>query len=202
MSRALRTTNAAWRAATLVACLLVHGPASADPPRERAPRPELSAEPQERRREMQERLRDRLEHLRELRAQRRRRDELKAELDRELSKDHPNAEALKRKLEAFAQTRDERRRERRTILSHRWGASAERAEVREELVRHARTQARLERLRLVAATERSGVRRQRLLERIERLSKLESQRHERTMQALVPPPSAASAAPPGSAGAP
>jgi hypothetical protein len=71
-------------------------------------------------------------------------------------------------------------------LRQRWGHSMAKDDVKAELERHARRLARLQRLEIVAATERSGAPRERLIDRLGKLRDLENTRHERAMKTLVP----------------
>lgn len=132
-------------------------------------------------------MRDRFEQLRKRRVQRARAEQLRSEIDGELAKDKPDRAILQQKLAELAETRAERRRERQLSIRRRWGTLADREDVKQELERHARNQARLERMKFLAATERSGVARTRLLERLKRAQEAEAERHQRSMQALAPP---------------
>ena len=152
-------------------------------PRERPGRPDSSAAPQQRR----ERMHAEPERLRAAMEQRRHVGKLKAEIERELAQETPNRELLQKKLEELAESRAERGRARKLVLSHELGPSAQQPEVRRELERHARAVARLERIKYLAATERSGASRKRLLERVARMSELEERRHHHRVRALLYP---------------
>jgi hypothetical protein len=93
---------------------------------------------------------------------------------------------LKQKLSAFEALRSERRREQRARLHSRYGTAVTRPEVKSELEHHARRLARLQRMEVVAATEREGKAKQTLLDRIQNLRTLEETRHRKVMQELVP----------------
>lgn len=142
-------------------------------------------------------MHDRFEQLRKRRIQRVRVEQLRKELDAELAKDKPDRAALQHRLAELAETRSERGRQRQLSIRRRWGSVVDREDVKAELERHARNQARLERMKFVAATERSGAARTRLLDRIKRATDAEGERHQRKMQALTAP--SAPAAPSGAA---
>jgi len=152
-------------------------------PRERPSRPESSAMPHARR----ERMHEQIDRLRAAVEQRRHVGKLKAEIEHELGQETPNRELLQKKLEELAESRAERRRTRQLSLAHELGPSAEKPEVRGELERHARAVARLERIKFLAATERSGDSRKQLLERVARLSELEERRYHQRVRALLQP---------------
>ncbi|HET9932575.1 MAG TPA: hypothetical protein VFQ35_17855 [Polyangiaceae bacterium] len=130
-------------------------------------------------------VRNRFDQLRKLRAQRQHAQQLKRDIDAELAKENPDRAVLAQKSAEYAEIRADRRRDRLLSIRRRWGTLADRPDFNRELERHARTQARIERLKFVAATERSGAARTRLLERINHLAELESERYQKTMQALT-----------------
>ncbi|MGC4088593.1 MAG: hypothetical protein QM756_11990 [Polyangiaceae bacterium] len=136
------------------------------------------------------------ERLRHFREQRRHVEELKSDIDREIAAPQPNKEQLQRKLEEYRGSRDERRRQTQFLLQHRYGDQAQSPALRAELARHARLVARLERIRFLAATERAGAQRKRLLDRTETLRKAEDERHRRALASLLPAPSPSAAATP------
>ena len=122
----------------------------------------------------------------------------------ELKNGNPHPEELKKKLEELRTLRDDRRHEQRAFLHRRWGHDVGKPVAKDELERHARRLARLQRLEVLAATERTGDARKRLIARIEQLRALEEKRHEEAMKKLLPdaPPAVASAEPGGSAASP
>jgi hypothetical protein len=138
-------------------------------------------------------MRQRVQQLRELRNQRRRAQELKSEIEAELEKDRPDRELLKQKLAEFAETRAARKREKQLVLRHRLGEAASRDDVKQELARHGKTLARIERLKFLASSERTGAARKRLLDRLQKVSEREEQRHQKALTELAP--NAAMAAP-------
>lgn len=102
-----------------------------------------------------------------------------------LRKPDATPEEIRQKLAELKEHSADLQRERRRSLHQRWGASAQKPEVKAELERHGRTLARLRRMQFLAATERQGEARAKLLERLGRLVNLERGRHERAMEALV-----------------
>jgi hypothetical protein len=148
-------------------------------------------------------MRDRLDRLRERglegRQRRERAAELRKSIDEQIKSGNPHPDELKKQLEELKSLRDDRRYEQRAFIRRHWGRAMHKPDVREELERHARRLARLQRLEVVAATERTGDQRKKLIERIEKLRTQENERHEEVMKKLVPegptPEPSASAAP-------
>lgn len=97
----------------------------------------------------------------------------------------PDKEELKKKIAEWHEARDDRRRDHRARLMSRWGKTLAKADVNDELRLHARRTARLARMEEVAATEKAGDARAKLLERIEKLRKAEDERHKRAMERLA-----------------
>jgi hypothetical protein len=91
---------------------------------------------------------------------------------------------LKKELEALKADRKQRREQHREALKVRWGNSLAAPAVREELKHHERRMAHLNRMLLVAETERKGQAKDKLVERIEKLRDQENERHERKMSQL------------------
>lgn len=124
---------------------------------------------------------------------------LSNEVAEQLRNGNPNPEELKRKLEGLRLLRNERRHDQRAFLRQRWGNTVDKPDVKQELELHARRLARLQRLEVVVATERTGDQRKRLIARIERMRALENKRHETAMTKLVPegasPPQGSASAP-------
>jgi myosin heavy subunit len=158
----------------------------------------------QRREQVSERFRERMdrmqERMHEMREKRERLHTLDREVAEALKSGNPHPEELKKKLEELRSLREDRRHEQRAFLHRRWGRDAFKPEAKDELERHARRLARLQRLEVIAATERTGDARKRLIARIEQLRALEEKRHEEAMKKLVPdaPPAAAASAELGS----
>jgi hypothetical protein len=91
---------------------------------------------------------------------------------------------LKKELEALKADRKQRREQHREALKARWGNSLAAPAVREELRHHERRMAHLNRMLLLAETERKGQAKDKLVERIEKLKSQEDERHERKMSQL------------------
>lgn len=150
-------------------------------------------------RERMDRMQDRSHDLRE---RHERALTLSHDIREQLKNGNPHPAELKKQLEELQSMREDRRRDQRMSLQRRWGRGIRSPEVKDELERHARRLARLQRLEVVAATERAGDGRKKLIARIEALRTQEDKRHEEAMKKLVPdaPPAAdASTAPGGSA---
>ena len=91
---------------------------------------------------------------------------------------------LKKELEALRADRKERREQHRAALKERWGNSLAASAVLAELKHHERRMAHLNRMLLLAETERKGKAKDKLVERIEKLKSHENERHERKMSQL------------------
>jgi hypothetical protein len=91
---------------------------------------------------------------------------------------------LKQELAALKESRGERRRQHRADLKERWGDGLAQPAAREELRHHERRMARLERMQLLAQTERAGAAKDKLVPRIEKLISRENARHQRKMEQL------------------
>jgi hypothetical protein len=96
-----------------------------------------------------------------------------------LSKDE-----LKKELAALRESRAERRQARREALRERWGQKLAEPSVQQELRHHERRMAQLERMALLAQTDRSGKAKDALVARIDKLTERENQRHERKLSQL------------------
>jgi hypothetical protein len=108
------------------------------------------------------------------------------------------APRLRQKWQELSLDRPQRARERRARLRQQLGVALSVPDVRRELELHARRNAELRRLRFLAENARSGQQREKLLARIQRLTKLEDERHERRiaeLRAALPIASAAPALP-------
>ena len=97
-------------------------------------------------------------------------------------------EELKKELAALDKSRNERRREHREALKQRWGADLARPPAREELRHHERRMAQLERMSLLAQSERSGAAKGKLVARIDKLVARENERHQRKMTQVAAQP--------------
>jgi hypothetical protein len=120
---------------------------------------------------------------------------------------HLKPEAVKQKIEEWRAARGERRREHVEAIRAHWGQALGRPEVVAELKRHALRMATLGRIEELAATERTGDARTRVLDRVEKLRTRENERHERAMQKLAaggaaPGPSGSAAPTPAPSAAP
>jgi hypothetical protein len=91
---------------------------------------------------------------------------------------------LGERLKALRDSRSERRQQHRAALKERWGERLTLPDARQELLHHERRMAQLNRMLLLATTERSDQAKQQLCARIEKLQDRENQRHERKMASL------------------
>jgi hypothetical protein len=96
-------------------------------------------------------------------------------------------EELKKELAALDGSRGDRRGRHRQVLKERWGGELTRPSALEELRHHERRMAQLERMSLLAQTERSGAAKDQLVTRIDKLIARENERHERKMSQLAAP---------------
>ncbi len=99
-----------------------------------------------------------------------------------LSKDE-----LKAQLEALNDDRKQRRERHREQLKERWGQRLAAPAAAAELRHHSRRMAHLNRMLLVTETEKKGADKDKLVARIEKLTELENQRHERKMNQIEAP---------------
>jgi hypothetical protein len=99
-----------------------------------------------------------------------------------LSKDE-----LKAQLKALNDDRKQRRERHRKQLEERWGQRLAAPAAAAELRHHSRRMAHLNRMLLVAETEKKGADKDKLVARIEKLTELETQRHERKMNQIEAP---------------
>jgi hypothetical protein len=120
-----------------------------------------------------------------------------AELGERHAKGKLKKAELKQELAALKESRGERRRQHRADLKERWGDGLAQPAAREELRHHERRMARLERMLLLAQTERAGAAKDKLVARIEKLIAHENGRHERKMEQLQ---AQVGKAPPGAEG--
>jgi hypothetical protein len=105
------------------------------------------------------------------------RDELKAG---KLKK--PDLEA---RLSKLRDNNKERRDNHRAALKARWGEHLAKTDAQNELAVHERRMAKLNRLLLLAQTERTGKESEKLSERVEKLIELETARHEKRMTQIT-----------------
>jgi hypothetical protein len=166
---------------------------------------------EERREQMSEHMRERMERMQGRSHEAHERHErariLGNEIAEQLRNGNPRPEELKKQLEELKSLREDRRQDQRAFLRQRWGGAVHKPDVKDELERHARRLARLQRLEIVAATERTGEPRKKFIARIEQMRTQENERHEKAMKRLVPEaanPSeaAAASAAPAAASAP
>lgn len=191
---------------SLSAALMLASAARAEEPAESGPSDSNSLRGEQREQRRQER-RARFEQIRAQHARRRQLEQLKHDIDAELTKENPDKALLEQKEAEYAAARADRSRDRQRAIRRRWGALADRDDVKRELERHAKTRARIERLKFLAATERTGAVRTRLMERLKRVAELENEKYERNMQELTgrpqnPSPDLPTAAPSESGAAP
>ncbi|MEO8181033.1 MAG: hypothetical protein ABI895_19530 [Deltaproteobacteria bacterium] len=119
------------------------------------------------------------------------REELKSkltELRERQAQGKLSKEELKKELATLRESRGERRQSRREALHKRWGHRLAEPTVQQELRHHERRMARLERMALLAQTDRSGAAKEALVARIGRLTAQEKERHERKMSQLETKP--------------
>jgi len=95
---------------------------------------------------------------------------------------------LKDRLAKLSEDRGARKKEHREFVKNRWGALLAQPSVREELRLHARRTAFLSRALLLAQTEPSIKDKDKLIERIEKLTERENDRHEKAMTRLQASP--------------
>jgi hypothetical protein len=145
---------------------------------------------EDRREQMSEHMRERMERMKDRMHGSHERHERARKLNNEVAEQlrsgKADPEELKKKLEELKSLRNDRRSDQRAFLRQRWGGAVHKPDVKEELERHARRLARLQRLEVVVATERTGDQRKRLIDRIERMRAIENKRHETAMTKLVP----------------
>jgi hypothetical protein len=113
-----------------------------------------------------------------------------------LSKDE-----FKAQLAALDKDRAQRRAQHQAEIQSRWGRDLGRPPMMDELRRHARREAFLNRMMVVAQTERSGKDQQKLIDRIEAMSAREDAHHDKRMAEIkaAADSNAPGAAPAGSA---
>lgn len=184
---------------SLSAALMLASAARAEEPAESAPSDESPPLRDEQREQRRQERRARFEQIRAQHARHRQLEQLKNEIDAELTKENPDKGLLRQKGAEYAAARADRSRDRQQAIRRRWGALADRDDVKRELERHAKTRARIERLKFLAATERTGAARTRLTERLKRVAELENEKYERNMQALTARPESPSTEPPAAA---
>ena len=123
--------------------------------------------------------------------------ELRALRD-ELKAGKVKKEELEARLTKLRDTNRERQENHRAALKARWGENLAKAEAQQELKLHERRMARLNRILLLAQTEKKGKDAEKLSERIEKLVDQENARHEKRMAqisgAAAPAPGAPAAA--------
>jgi hypothetical protein len=95
---------------------------------------------------------------------------------------------LDARLSKLRETNKERRDNHRASLKARWGDKLARPDTQNELALHEKRMAKLNRLLLLAQTERTGKDVDKLSERIEKLIDLETARHEKRMADLTSAP--------------
>lgn len=144
----------------------------------------------EHREQFSESMRERMERahdrMRDARGRHEHSRMLSNQIAEQLRNGNPRPDELKKQLEEFKALQADRRADQRALLHRRWGQAVQKPDVKDELERHARRLARLQRLEVVVATERTGDQRKRLIERIERMRTQENTRHEEAMKKLVP----------------
>ena len=175
---------------SFAAALLLASAVRAEETEEAAP--DSSALRDQEREQRRAERRARFDQIRAQRARSRQLEQLKNEIDGELAKEKPDRALLQQKTAEYVAARADRSRDRQHAIRRRWGTHADRDDVKRELERHAKTQARIDRLKFLVATERTGAARTRLLERLKRVADLESERYEQTMQELTGRPRAPS----------
>lgn len=119
------------------------------------------------------------------------------ELAEQFRRHRPKPEEVQAKLGELHRTAGERRDLHRSELRAQFGDALGRQDLREELAKHARRTAFLNRAKLVATTELDEPKRSAALTRIDKLLSTENARHDGAVQKLkaATPSSVASAAP-------
>jgi len=92
---------------------------------------------------------------------------------------------LEAHLKKLQESNKERRDNHRAALKARWGEHLAKADTQNELSVHERRMAKLNRLLLLAQSERTGKEAEKLTERIEKLIDLENARHEKRMTQIT-----------------
>lgn len=92
---------------------------------------------------------------------------------------------LETRLSKLRENNKERRDNHRAALKARWGEHLAKADAQNELTVHERRMAKLNRLLLLAQTERTGKDAEKLSERVEKLIELETARHEKRMAQIT-----------------
>ena len=92
---------------------------------------------------------------------------------------------LEARLSKLRENTKERRDNHRAALKARWGEHLAKADTQTELAVHERRMAKLNRLLLLAQTERTGKDSEKLSERVEKLIELETTRHEKRMAQIT-----------------
>jgi hypothetical protein len=92
---------------------------------------------------------------------------------------------LETRLSKLRDNNKERRDNHRAALKARWGEHLAKADAQNELSVHERRMAKLNRLLLLAQTERTGKEAEKLTERVEKLIEIETARHEKRMTQIT-----------------
>ena len=105
-------------------------------------------------------------------------------------------EDLEGRLAKLRENNKERQDNHRAALKARWGEHLAKPDAQQELALHERRMAKLNRVLLLAQTERKGKDAEKLTERVEKLIDLENSRHEKRMAQINGAPGNAPASPP------
>jgi hypothetical protein len=105
-------------------------------------------------------------------------------------------EDVEGRLAKLRENNKERQDNHRAALKARWGEQLAKPDAQQELALHERRMAKLNRVLLLAQTERKGKDADKLTERIEKLIELESSRHEKRMAQINGAAGTAPASPP------
>jgi hypothetical protein len=93
---------------------------------------------------------------------------------------------VKTRLMDLAKDRDARRQAHREAIRARWGQKLSNKDALQEVRQHERRMALLNRIALLAETEKSGQAQAKVLERVDKLIELENARHDKAMAKLQP----------------
>jgi hypothetical protein len=102
---------------------------------------------------------------------------------------------LDARLAKLRETNKDRQQNHRAALKARWGENLAKTDAQQELRHHERRMAKLNRMLLLAQTERTGKVAEKLTDRIEKLIDLETARHEKKMTQISASAAAVAPAP-------
>ena len=116
------------------------------------------------------------------------------ELSDEVRDGKVKKEEIKDRLAKLHESLKDRKKAHQEAIKERWGDALAKPDAKEELRHHARRMAFLNRALLLAATERTGKDKDKLVDRIQKLIDKERERHEHAMDRIKSSPGTATAA--------